>query len=559
MSELRLPGYDDIELVGEGGLGRVFRATRASTGGLVAIKELRDVPAASPAWHRARRELGAMLRLKGHAGVTSVEEILDGPNGPCIVMEYVSGGSLHDRLVNSALSLPEVVLVGRQVAEALSAAHDAGIVHRDVKPHNLLVSSFGQVKVCDFGISALARDLGGGTRTNAMTLAYASPEELDESPHIGPPADVYSLAATLQHLVTGVKPSFGDRMAGAGSLRERAATAEPVERSVLELLDAGQATHQAARPTMPQMVDVFDRAGADLGDRRLSRLVVAPQAPRPSRPPVRPPAPPPPPTRARLVSNPSTQTLSRPSGPLPATRHRGAVEILDAPPPRRKSRRNGRVAAGAFVAIAAAASVLTVPLLTRGGSDDDPASTKTDAAATGSVATPAAVSADSEASATVAPTTVVVTQPAATSPRTTVPPATVGPTAAAVDAPEPGAAAQAELSRLVALDRTFVNTNLLGAFVVQLGGKTLDEFDEQDMVVYDAKLMVAKYNELTARFGRVAIIRQDEYNHATPGPGLYQFLVGQPFGSKSDGTDWCSANGLAVPDQCFARDRLRTA
>jgi eukaryotic-like serine/threonine-protein kinase len=91
-------GYRDEALVGEGGLGRVYRAVRISTGGNVAIKELRDVAEGSPAWHRARRELEALLRLKGHPYVVSVEEIIEGPNGPCLVMEYLPGGSLFDRV-----------------------------------------------------------------------------------------------------------------------------------------------------------------------------------------------------------------------------------------------------------------------------------------------------------------------------------------------------------------------------------------------------------------------------------------------------------------------------
>ncbi len=79
-STITLPGYDQIVLVGEGGLGRVYRAVRLSTGGVVAIKELRDIAEASPAWRRAVREVEAMLRLKGHPCVVSVEEIVQGPN-----------------------------------------------------------------------------------------------------------------------------------------------------------------------------------------------------------------------------------------------------------------------------------------------------------------------------------------------------------------------------------------------------------------------------------------------------------------------------------------------
>ena len=178
-------GYTDTTLIGEGGLGRVYRATRQSTGGLVAIKELREVPSASPAWHRAKRELEAMLRLKGHPYVVSIEEIIDGPSGPCLVMEYLEGGSLADRVASGPMSTAELLLVGQHVTQALGAAHEVGIVHRDVKPHNLLVGSFGQVKVADFGIAALNREAGLRTRTQAFTLAYASPEELDGEGEIG--------------------------------------------------------------------------------------------------------------------------------------------------------------------------------------------------------------------------------------------------------------------------------------------------------------------------------------------------------------------------------------
>ena len=130
----------------------------------------------SPVGHRARRELEALLRLKGHPFVVTVEEIIEGPAGPCLVMEFASGGSLMDRLAGGSLAGPELVLVGQHVCGALVSAHELGIVHRDIKPHNLLVGSFGQVKVCDFGIAALMRGAEGRTQTQAMTLAYASPE-----------------------------------------------------------------------------------------------------------------------------------------------------------------------------------------------------------------------------------------------------------------------------------------------------------------------------------------------------------------------------------------------
>ncbi|HAM23806.1 MAG TPA: hypothetical protein DCQ04_16385, partial [Actinobacteria bacterium] len=130
------PGYRDAVQIGEGGLGKVFRAVRESTGGVVAIKELRDVGVGSPVWHRARRELEVLLRLRGHPNVIYVEEIIEGPIGPCLVMEFAPGGTVMDRLAGGPLCGPELVLVGQQVCDALVSAHELGIVHRDIKPHN---------------------------------------------------------------------------------------------------------------------------------------------------------------------------------------------------------------------------------------------------------------------------------------------------------------------------------------------------------------------------------------------------------------------------------------
>jgi len=257
-------------MIGEGGLGRVYRAVRISTGGVVAIKELREVPSASPAWHRAKRELDAMLRLKGHPYVVSVEEIIDGPKGPCLVMEYLDSGSLMDRLANGRLTAPELVLVGQQVCHALADAHAAGIVHRDVKPHNLLVGAFGQVKVADFGIAALTRGVGLNTRTKAFTLAYASPEELDDDAEVGAPADVYSFAATMSHLATGRKPSFRDR--GASVDLPEVAALHPALVLVSDALQRCLQTNPALRPTMRDLQQVFDASKLQLGALGITRL-----------------------------------------------------------------------------------------------------------------------------------------------------------------------------------------------------------------------------------------------------------------------------------------------
>lgn len=440
-------GYRDVQLAGEGGLGRVYRAVRESTGGVVAIKELRDVPSASPAWHRARRELDAMLRLKGHPYVVSVEEIFDGPEGPCIVMEYLDGGTLMDRMRHGPMAVPELLLVGEQVSQALGAAHEAGIVHRDVKPHNLLVGSFGQVKVADFGIAALTREAGLRTQTQAFTLAYASPEELDGEVEVGAAADVYSFAATMFHLATGRKPSFRDRT-NMGDFDE-VSLRHPVMVPVVAALRKSLEIDPGRRPTMRELHRVFGNAALQLGEWRISRLdapgsVVDPPIPPPTVAPVSvahavsvDPAP-------TYVYLPATDTVIRPSQPVAPPSPVAPAPIVVIPPPRRAGGARRWFATGAAIALLCSAAVIATLAFT-GGSDarsaaDDAFPADLAAAATTLPEVPTTVVATVTSTtvaitlpATVAPTLAtlpVVTVPAPTQPPATLPPATVPPVTA---------------------------------------------------------------------------------------------------------------------------------
>ncbi len=141
----------------------------------------------------------------GHGNVIGVIEVLDLPTGPALVMEYAPGGSVAGLIErrDAGLTVSEAVLVGRHTAAALVAAHDQGIVHRDLKPQNLLIDAYGQVKLCDFGIASLARSDEFRHRTSALSMRYASPEDLDDEAEVTTASDVYSLGATLLHLVRG--------------------------------------------------------------------------------------------------------------------------------------------------------------------------------------------------------------------------------------------------------------------------------------------------------------------------------------------------------------------
>ena len=265
---ISIEGYSDLSRIGQGGLGDVYRATRDSTGGTVAIKVLRDVSDESVAWHRTRRELTALVSLAGHGNVIQLLELLELPEGPALVMEYAPGGSVADMLErrDETLSVGEVVFVGRHTATALVAAHAQGIVHRDVKPQNLLIDAYGQVKLCDFGIAAMARSDEFRTRTNAISMRYASPEDLDDEIDVGPASDVYSLGATLLHLARGAPPTLKERLAPWTP----PPAADPDLAALDRIMAACLQPTPSARPTAAHVADELERLSWSLDERNRS-------------------------------------------------------------------------------------------------------------------------------------------------------------------------------------------------------------------------------------------------------------------------------------------------
>jgi serine/threonine protein kinase len=278
---LQLEGFRNVEQLGSGGLGDVYRAVRISTGGTVAIKVLRDRSDPALAWQRAQREVNALIGLQGHANVVHIEEVVQVDGLLALVMEHAPGGSVYDlmRRRGAPLPLPEVVLVGMHTASALAASHQRGLIHRDIKPHNLLIGAFGQVKVCDFGIAAMTHGGASSDHTDAFSYRYASPEELRGDREVTPSTDIYSLAATLVHLLTGdYMPS---RFSGPVDVDvlERWSTrheySEPIISRVTSVIMRCADVNPNARPTAAEVVDQFERLAADLGDQRCRDLEVA--------------------------------------------------------------------------------------------------------------------------------------------------------------------------------------------------------------------------------------------------------------------------------------------
>jgi eukaryotic-like serine/threonine-protein kinase len=197
--------YDVIDLLGVGGMGEVYRARDRELDELVALKLLRSDVAGLPAWLARFRNEVRLARRVTHRNVARTFELGETGGTRFLTMELVDGesvGSILER--RGALDTASAARIGLGVAEALAAAHAVGVVHRDVKPDNVMVARDGRVVVTDFGIAHETRD-DAGARTFAGTPAYMAPEQAAGEPAT-PLSDLYALGVTLFEMVTGSLP-----------------------------------------------------------------------------------------------------------------------------------------------------------------------------------------------------------------------------------------------------------------------------------------------------------------------------------------------------------------
>ena len=207
-NELLPPRYLRPTRIGQGGMGEIFRAEDEVLGRTVAVKVLSEQYARDESLRaRFTREALAAARLSGEPGAVTIFDVGEWEGRPFIVMEHLSGGSLEARLrddgpppVDEALDWLD------QAAGALDAAHRLGVVHRDVKPGNLLLDEAGDLRVADFGIASAA-GLHSLTLTGTVlgTAGYLSPEQA-RGERATPASDRYSLAVVAYELLTGHRP-----------------------------------------------------------------------------------------------------------------------------------------------------------------------------------------------------------------------------------------------------------------------------------------------------------------------------------------------------------------
>ena len=201
--------YSLEEIIGRGGMADVYRATDQVLGRPVAVKLLRDVTASEPERARFTAEARTLAKLN-HAGLVTVLDAGTSGDQPYLVMELVDGPTLADCCSGAALDLERVAPIGSQLADALAYAHATGIVHRDVKPANVLLGADGRVWLTDFGIARLLGDSARHTRTG-LTIgspAYLSPEQVSGA-EVTTAADIYSLGLVLLEALTGERAYTG--------------------------------------------------------------------------------------------------------------------------------------------------------------------------------------------------------------------------------------------------------------------------------------------------------------------------------------------------------------
>jgi serine/threonine protein kinase len=208
------PGYLLEQEIHRGGQGVVYRAVRRSTGRTVAVKVMREGPFAGESErHRFAREAEILARLD-HRNIVGIQDVGASAGGHFLVMDFVDGRPLDRFARESGLAVAEKVRLFVDVCDAVSAAHQRGVIHRDLKPSNILIDAFGAPRILDFGLAKAQDDSsegpsGAATMTGLFlgSLPWASPEQASgRHAEVDVRSDVYSLGVVLYQLVTGQFP-----------------------------------------------------------------------------------------------------------------------------------------------------------------------------------------------------------------------------------------------------------------------------------------------------------------------------------------------------------------
>lgn len=428
--EVLLDRYELGELIGAGGSARVYRAHDHTLDREVAVKVLDSAAAqsADPASHaRFLREARSSARFS-HPNAVAVYDAGDDAGQLFIVMEYVDGGSLAERIAADApIADQHVVRVGTQLLSALSAAHAVGLVHRDVKPANVLIDRAGTVKLADFGIARRFDEITSALTMEGMvigTRAYLAPEQALGG-DVGPAADLYAVGAVLFEMATGERPP----MTAVGA--ERGADPRQIVPAIAPALAVAISTALAGRAEQRFGSAAEMTIGLTIATRRHAAAV----APPPARPAE----------TAVMPAAPAPRTTVMTSAPRAVPGHRGAGH--GGAGRSRAGRSGGRWWVVGVTALLVVGGLMTAFALTdanRSGADLVTQSTNVTSDTTNTdstIASPATSPPATEAPAT--------TMPPTTPPPTTAPPTTAPPTTVPIDELIPGFPATDDIEQFI--------------------------------------------------------------------------------------------------------------
>ncbi|HWO02849.1 MAG TPA: serine/threonine-protein kinase, partial [Blastocatellia bacterium] len=209
--------FDIVRALGSGGMGDIFEARDTDLQRCVAIKVLAAKHVEDETMKQRFLREARMASQLNHPNIATIYEIGEAAGNPYIVMEYVEGETLSDRLGNGPLDLKDIIEIGHQAAEALAEAHEQGVVHRDIKSANIMITLRGKVKVLDFGLAKPLPAVKSSSKTRLTesgvllgTVSYMSPEQATGRGEVTHLSDIFSFGVVLYEVTAGRLPFEGD-------------------------------------------------------------------------------------------------------------------------------------------------------------------------------------------------------------------------------------------------------------------------------------------------------------------------------------------------------------
>ncbi len=249
--------YEILEVIGKGGMSVVYKARCHRLNRLVAVKILKDENLQDEEFRRRFHAESQAVAMLSHPNIVSVYDVSVGAEADYIVMELIDGITLKEYMQGKkkALSWKETLHYATQIAKALEHAHSRGIVHRDIKPHNVMLLKNGAVKVADFGIAQIVNQSNTMTKEALGSVHYLSPEQA-KGGRVDNRSDIYSLGVVMYEMLTGKTPYEGE---------------SPVAVAI-QHINGGAIKPSALNPNIPKGLEqiVMCAMSRDLGDRYAS-------------------------------------------------------------------------------------------------------------------------------------------------------------------------------------------------------------------------------------------------------------------------------------------------